>query len=156
MSALEISRYVMWVQVGLAALASLLLVFYGLRAARPRYVRGAVIVAPILSVVFATVVSRVAGFGISVLAASFVIVAGAVIGVFVGRSAKMGVREDKPIVRPSAAAVWVTVVAWSLAAFAMALIGPNAASTMMAVVLGTAAMGFAESVMHLSRARKVS
>lgn len=155
MAASDVAQYVSWAEAGLAVLVVILALLAGMRAARPRYVRGAAIAAPLLSAVVIVGVSVFGGFSLAPIFAVVAAVVGAGVGFLAGRAAKYGEHKGQRVVKPSPVVAWAGAVSWALIAVAIAFVGPNAASLMATVALGVAAMALVESVMHLSGARAV-
>lgn len=155
MNATQIAQYVWWAQIGLAVLIVVLALLGAVRASRPRYLRAAAVAAPALSAAVIVVASVIGGFGLAPVAAGVAVLAGAAVGFLAGRSARFGEHQGKRVVKPSPAVAWVNALAVALLALGIALVGPNTASLMAAVALGTAAMALVESAVHLSRAGAV-
>ncbi len=155
MTASQVAQYVFWAQVGVAALGVLLSIAVGARAARPRYVRGSTLVAPLLTAAAIVVASLLGGFRFSWVALGAAVAVGAVVGFFAGRSATYGEHQGERVVKPSPLVAWLYAASVALLAIGIAVVGPNTASLIASLAMGCVAMAFVESAMHMAGARKV-
>lgn len=155
MTASQVAQYVFWAQVGVAALGVLLSIAVGARAARPRYVRGSALVAPLLTAAAIVAASLLGGFRFSWVAVGAAVAVGAVVGFLAGRSATYGEHQGKRVVKPSPLVAWLLGASIALLALGIAMVGPNTASLLASLALGCATMAFVESVMHMAEAGKV-
>lgn len=148
------TRYVLWIEIGVTVLSAVLLLVWALKESKPRFVRPArSVVTALLLIAAAVVVSRVAGYALPPLWTAGAAVVGAVAGVILGRGAGIGSYEGRAVVKPSALIVWLTALAWMDVAASVALVGPNAATLATVVALGCTAAGLAEAIMHFTRSR---
>lgn len=151
----SVAQYVTFAAYGVTAVVAVLLVLWGVRAGKPRFVRPAQIVVALLPFGVAWLVMATAGFGVAPMYAGGAAAVGLVAGLLAGRSAKVVSAEGRVVVRPSKAIAWIAVLEWLALAVALALVGPNLASAVMLVVLAVSAASLAEAVMHLLGRGKV-
>lgn len=150
----QYEQYVGYVEWGLVTVVVLFAVIVAIRASRSHLVKPVVqVVGAILPFVTAFVAMSLADVSVSPVPAIVAVAVGAGLGILVGRSVLIRPHEGGAVVKPSPATAWLGAVGWVLVTVAVIFVGPSAASAAFTLVLAFAAMGLAESTMHVVRAR---
>lgn len=153
----SLAQYLLLIGIAVVVVVFLLSLPLAIRGSRPRYVSPVFqIIVALLPFGMAVLVMQFVGFGVAPLWAAIALVAGAAGGWFVGKSDRMNSYEGKAVVQPAGWVAWLVALSWVLAAACIVLLGANAASVAVLLVLAFAAVALLEVVMHAVRARSLA